>query len=105
MPEEAVREPNIIEPEVEKEAIEQDQVDFGREVAVSIMEQADDTRPEAISVHGEAAVQSNQPSVSQGIMPKSDSSEAIPEVQSKSPKKHIPFNVMMLKQDREKMAS
>jgi S-DNA-T family DNA segregation ATPase FtsK/SpoIIIE len=102
LPEEAVREPNIIEPEVEKEAIEQDQVDFGREVAVSIMEQADDTRPEAISVHGEAAVQSNQPSVSQGIMPESDSSEAIPEVQPKSPKKHIPFNVMMLKQDREK---
>ncbi|MEY8756054.1 DNA translocase FtsK [Peribacillus frigoritolerans] len=102
LPEEAVREPNIIEPEVEKEAIEQDQVDFGREVAVSIMEQADDTRPEAISVHGEAAVQSNQPSVSQGTMPESDSSEAIPEVQPKSPKKHIPFNVMMLKQDREK---
>jgi S-DNA-T family DNA segregation ATPase FtsK/SpoIIIE len=35
-------------------------------------------------------------------MPESDSSEAIPEVQPKSPKKHIPFNVMMLKQDREK---
>ncbi|WP_431191606.1 DNA translocase FtsK [Peribacillus frigoritolerans] len=102
LPEETVSEPNIIEPEVEKEAIEQDQVDFGREVAVSIMEQADDTRPEAISVHGEAAVQSNQPSVSQGTMPESDSSEAIPEVQPKSPKKHIPFNVMMLKQDREK---
>jgi S-DNA-T family DNA segregation ATPase FtsK/SpoIIIE len=102
LPEEAVSEPNIIEPEVEKEAIEQEQVDFGREVAVSIMEQADDTRPEAISVHGEAAVQSNQPSVSQGTMPESDSTEAIPEVQPKSPKKHIPFNVMMLKQDREK---
>lgn len=102
LPEETVSEPNIIEPEVEKEAIEQDQVDFGREVAVSIMEQADDTRPEAISVHGEAAVQSNQPSVSHGTMPESDSSEAIPEVQPKSPKKHIPFNVMMLKQDREK---
>ncbi|WP_413003462.1 DNA translocase FtsK [Peribacillus frigoritolerans] len=102
LPEETVSEPNIIEPEVEIEAIEQDQVDFGREVAVSIMEQADDTRPEAISVNGEAAVQSNQPSVSQGTMPESDSSEAIPEVQPKSPKKHIPFNVMMLKQDREK---
>ncbi|WP_436113348.1 DNA translocase FtsK [Peribacillus frigoritolerans] len=102
LPEEAVSEPNIIETEAEKEAIEQDQVDFGREVAVSIMEQADDTRPEAISVHREAAVQSNQPSVSQGTMPESDSSEAIPEVQPKSPKKHIPFNVMMLKQDREK---
>ncbi|MDQ7864467.1 hypothetical protein RCO48_35300 [Peribacillus frigoritolerans] len=51
------------------------------------MEQADDTRPEAISVHGEAAVQSNQPSVSLGTMPESDSSEAIPEVQPKSPKK------------------
>jgi DNA segregation ATPase FtsK/SpoIIIE, S-DNA-T family len=102
LPEETVSEPNIMEPEVEKEAIEQDQVDFGREVAVSIMEQADDTRPEAISVHGEAAVQSNQSSVSQGTMPESDSSEAIPEVQPKSPKKHIPFNVMMLKQDREK---
>jgi S-DNA-T family DNA segregation ATPase FtsK/SpoIIIE len=102
LPEEAVSEPNVIEPEVEKEAIEQDQVDFGREVAVSIMEQADDARPEAISVQGEAAVQSNQPSVSQGTMPESDSSEAIPEVQPKGPKKHIPFNVMMLKQDREK---
>ncbi|MGE7647520.1 DNA translocase FtsK [Peribacillus frigoritolerans] len=102
LPDETVSEPNIIEPEVEKEAIEQDQVDFGREVAVSIMEQADDTRPEAISVQGEAAVQSNQSSVSQGAMPESDSSEAIPEVQPKSPKKHIPFNVMMLKQDREK---
>ncbi|WP_430145596.1 DNA translocase FtsK [Peribacillus frigoritolerans] len=102
LPEEAVSEPNVFEPEVEKEAIEQDQVDFGREVAVSIMEQADDARPEAISVQGEAAVQSNQPSVSQGTMPESDSSEAIPEVQPKGPKKHIPFNVMMLKQDREK---
>ena len=102
LPEEAVSEPNVFEPEVEKGAIEQDQVDFGREVAVSIMEQADDTRPEAISVQGEAAVQSNQPSVSQGTMPESDSSEAIPEVQPKGPKKHIPFNVMMLKQDREK---
>jgi S-DNA-T family DNA segregation ATPase FtsK/SpoIIIE len=102
LPEEAVSEPNVIEPEVEKEAIEQDQVDFGREVAVSIMEQADDARPEAISVQGEAAVQSNQPSVSQGTMLESDSSEAIPEVQPKGPKKHIPFNVMMLKQDREK---
>lgn len=93
LPEETVSEPNKIEPEVEKEAIEQDQVDFGREVAVSIMEQADDTRPDAISVHGDAAVQSNH---------ERDSSEAIPEVQPKSPKKHIPFNVMMLKQDREK---
>ncbi|MCZ0873604.1 DNA translocase FtsK [Peribacillus sp. AS_2] len=102
LPEETVSEPNIMEPKVEKEAIEQDQVDFGREVAVSIMEQADDTRSEVISVHGEAAVQSNQSSVSQGTMPESDSSEAIPEVQPKSPKKHIPFNVMMLKQDREK---
>ena len=102
LPEEAVSEPNVFEPEVEKGAIEQDQVDFGREVAVSIMEQADDARPEAISVQGEAAVQSNQPSVSQGTMPESDSSEAIPEVQPKGPKKHIPFNVMMLKQDREK---
>ncbi|WP_327078056.1 DNA translocase FtsK [Peribacillus frigoritolerans] len=99
---ESLPEETVSEPEVEKEAIEQDQVDFGREVAVSIMEQADHTRPEAISVHGEAAVQSNQPSVSQGTMPESDSSEAIPEVQPKSPKKHIPFNVMMLKQDREK---
>jgi len=102
LPEEAVSEPNVFEPEVEKGAIEQDQVDFGREVAVSIMEQADDARPEAISDQGEAAVQSNQPSVSQGTMPESDSSEAIPEVQPKGPKKHIPFNVMMLKQDREK---
>ncbi|MBT2617856.1 DNA translocase FtsK [Bacillus sp. ISL-78] len=99
LPEDAVIEPNMIEPKVEKEAIEQDQVDFGREVAVSIIEQADDTRPEAISVQGEATGQS---SVSQGTMPESDSSEAMPEVQPKSPKKHIPFNVMMLKQDREK---
>ncbi|MFA1711952.1 DNA translocase FtsK [Peribacillus frigoritolerans] len=102
LPEEAVSEPNIIEPEAEKEAIEKEKVDFGREVAVSIMEQTDDTRPEAISVHGEAAVQSNQQSVSQGTMPESGPSGAIPEVQPKSPKKHIPFNVMMLKQDREK---
>ncbi|WP_458354697.1 DNA translocase FtsK [Peribacillus frigoritolerans] len=102
LPEEAVSEPNMIEPDAEKEAIEKEKVDFGREVAVSIMEQTDDTRPEAISVHGEAAVQSNQQSVSQGTMPESDPSEAIPEAQPKSPKKHIPFNVMMLKQDREK---
>ncbi|MBT2648281.1 DNA translocase FtsK [Bacillus sp. ISL-34] len=101
LPEQAVSEPNIIEPPVEKEAIEQDEVDFGREVAVSIMEQADDTTPEAISVPGEV-VQSTQPSVSQGTLPESDPSEAIPEVQHKRPKKHIPFNVMMLKQDREK---
>ncbi|MDP1417184.1 DNA translocase FtsK [Peribacillus simplex] len=99
LPEEAVS-----EPAVEKEAIEQDQVDFGREVAVSIMERADDTSPEAISDPGEVAVQSNQPPVSQGILPESDPSEAIPEVQPKRPKKHIPFNVMMLKQDREKNA-
>ena len=91
LPEEAVSEPDIIEPAVEKEAIEQDQVDFGREVAVSIMEQADDTRPEAISVPGEAAVQSNQPSVSQGTMPESDSSEAIPEVQPKTSEKTYPI--------------
>ncbi|MGW6661899.1 MULTISPECIES: DNA translocase FtsK [Peribacillus] len=101
LPEQAVIEPNIIEPAVEKEAIEQDEVEFGREVAVSIMEQTDDTPPEAISVPGEIAVQSNQPSVSQGTMPE-DPSEAIPEVQHKRPKKHIPFNVMMLKQDRKK---
>ncbi|MGE1099489.1 DNA translocase FtsK [Peribacillus simplex] len=101
LPEEAVSEPDIIEPAVEKEAVEQNQVDFGREVAVSIMEQADDTPPEAISVPGEVAAQSNQPSVRQGTLPE-DSSEAIPEVQPKRPKKHIPFNVMMLKQDREK---
>ncbi|MFF2497140.1 DNA translocase FtsK [Peribacillus sp. NPDC058075] len=101
LPEQAVIEPNITEPAVEKAAIEQNEVDFGREVAVSIMEQTDDTLPEAISVPGEAAVQSNQPSVSQGTMPE-DPSEAIPEVQHKRPKKHIPFNVMMLKQDREK---
>ncbi|CAH0201275.1 DNA translocase FtsK [Peribacillus sp. NPDC101481] len=100
LPEQAVIEPNIIEPAVEKEAIEQDEVEFGREVAVSIMEQTDDTPPEAISVPGEIAVQSNQPSVSQGTMPE-DPSEAIPEVQHKRPKKHIPFNVMMLKQDRK----
>ncbi|MGG0410677.1 DNA translocase FtsK [Peribacillus simplex] len=99
LPEEAVSEPAL-----EKEALERDQVDFGREVAVSIMEQADDTPPEAISVPGEVAVQSNQPPVSQGILPESDPSEAIAEVQPKRPKKHIPFNVMMLKQDREKNA-
>ncbi|MFH0066303.1 DNA translocase FtsK [Peribacillus sp. NPDC056705] len=101
LPEEAVSEPDIIEPAVEKEAIEQDQVDFGREVAVSIIEQADDTPPEAISVPEEVAAQSNQPSVSQGTLPE-DSSEATPEGQPKRPKKHIPFNVMMLKQDRKK---
>ena len=94
--EETVIEPNITEPAVEKTAIEQDEIDFGREVAVSIMEQTDDTLPEAISVPGEIAVQS-----SQGTMPE-DPSEAKPEVQHKRPKKHIPFNVMMLKQDREK---
>ncbi|SIQ12263.1 DNA translocase FtsK [Peribacillus simplex] len=98
LPEEAVSRTDIIEPAAEKEAIEQDQVDFGREVAVSIMEQAVDTPPEAISV----PAQSNQPSVSQGTLPESDPSEAIPEVQPKRPKKHMPFNVMMLKQDREK---
>ncbi|WP_286201312.1 DNA translocase FtsK [Bacillus sp. ISL-4] len=97
LPEEAISEPDIIEHAVEKEAIEQDQVDFGREVAVSIMEQADDTPAEAISV----PAQSNQPSVSQGTLPE-DPAEAIPEVQPKRPKKHIPFNVMMLTQDREK---
>ncbi|WP_446030819.1 DNA translocase FtsK [Peribacillus simplex] len=102
LPEEAVSEPNVIEPAVEKEDIEQDQLDFGREVAVSIMEQADATPPEAISVPGEVAVQPTEPSVSQGTLPESEQSEAIPEVQHKRPKKHIPFNVMMLKQDREK---
>lgn len=98
---ETLPEQAVIEPAVEKEAIEQDEVDFGREVAVSIMEQADDTMPEAISVPGEAAVQAIQPSDSQKTMPE-DPSDAIPEVQHKRPKKHIPFNVMMLKQDREK---
>ncbi|WP_342602575.1 DNA translocase FtsK [Peribacillus sp. FSL E2-0159] len=102
LPEEAVSEPNIIEPEVEKEAIELDQVDYGREVAVSIMEQAEDTPPEAVSVPRKVAVQSTEPSVSQGTLPESDPSEAITEVEPKRPKKHIPFNVMMLKQDREK---
>ncbi|MET1180202.1 DNA translocase FtsK [Peribacillus simplex] len=101
LPEEAVSEPDIIEPAVEKEAIEQDQVDFGREVAVSIIEQADDTPPEAISVPEEVAAQSNQPYVSQGTLPE-DPSEATLEGQPKRSKKHIPFNVMMLKQDREK---
>ncbi|WP_430102629.1 DNA translocase FtsK [Peribacillus simplex] len=101
-PEEAVSEPGIDEPAVEKEAYEQDQVDFGREVAVSIMEHVDEKTPEAISVPGEVTVQSPQPSVSQGAQPESDPSEAMPEEQTKRPKKHIPFNVMMLKQDREK---
>ncbi|WP_375781825.1 DNA translocase FtsK [Peribacillus simplex] len=102
LPEEAVSEPNIIEPVAEKEAYEQDQVDFGREVAVSIMGQAEDIPPEAVSVHGKVAVQSTEPSVSQGTLPDSDPSEAITEIEPKRPKKHIPFNVMMLKQDREK---
>ncbi|CAH0229611.1 DNA translocase SftA [Peribacillus simplex] len=102
LPEEAVSEPNIIEPVAEKEAYEQDQVDFGREVAVSIMGQAEDIPPEAVSVHGKVAVQSTEPSVSQGTLPDSDPSEAITGIEPKRPKKHIPFNVMMLKQDREK---
>ncbi|MGG4265364.1 DNA translocase FtsK [Peribacillus simplex] len=97
-PEVAVSEPGINEHAGEKEAYEQDPIDFGREVAVSIAEK----KAEAISVPEEIAVQSTQPSVSQGTQPESDSTEAIPEEQPKRPKKHIPFNVMMLKQDREK---
>ncbi|SNT33701.1 DNA translocase FtsK [Bacillus sp. OK838] len=93
-PEEAVSEPVIDEHAEEKESYEQDPIDFGREVAVSIM----DKPAEAISV----PVQSTQPPVSHGIHPESDPSEAKPEKQPNRPKKHIPFNVMMLKQDREK---
>ncbi|MBO0996172.1 DNA translocase FtsK [Bacillus sp. SD075] len=102
LPEEAVSEPAIIEPEVEKEEIEQGQVDFGREVAVSIMEQVDDTPPEAVPVPGEVTIKPTEPSFSQGTRPESEPSEAITEVEPKRSKKHIPFNVMMLKQDREK---
>ncbi|MGE7182510.1 DNA translocase FtsK [Peribacillus sp. NPDC006672] len=94
-PEVAVSEPGINEHEEEKEAYEQDPIDFGREVAVSIVEKTAEAT-------GEAAVQSTRPSVSNGIHPESDPSEAIPEEKPNRPKKHIPFNVMMLKQDREK---
>uniref|UniRef100_UPI00403F82DE DNA translocase FtsK n=1 Tax=Peribacillus sp. FSL E2-0218 TaxID=2921364 RepID=UPI00403F82DE len=73
------------EPVLEKIAAVEDEVDFGREVAASIMEQSEEAKPEALANPRE-----------------SDPAEMISEGQPKRPKKHIPFNVMMLKQDRKK---
>ncbi|CAH0125978.1 DNA translocase SftA [Peribacillus sp. Bi96] len=98
-PEEPVSEPaELITKQVEeKKAYEHDHDDFGREVAVSIMEQVEDAPPEAIEVPRETAVLSPQP-----MSHASESSSVIPDEQPKPTKKHIPFNVMMLKQDRKR---
>ncbi|WP_285765875.1 DNA translocase FtsK [Peribacillus sp. SI8-4] len=91
--------PNTVEAESEpvRENIAdvQNEVDFGREVAVSIMEQAEDIKPEA-------APKADRPAAEQGMDRESESAVLLGDEQPKRPKKHIPFNVMMLKQDRQK---
>ncbi|AOH56136.1 hypothetical protein ABE28_017370 [Peribacillus muralis] len=87
------------EPVLENITDLQGEVDFGREVAVSIMEQAEDMKSdEAIAVPREADHSSDV----RGIDHVSEPASMNPDEQPKRPKKHIPFNVMMLKQDREK---
>ncbi|MGM9955257.1 MAG: DNA translocase FtsK [Peribacillus sp.] len=87
-----------VDQEVEEQ--ETEQVEFGQEVAVGIMEAVEPTvvpaeegKPEAPAYIAEDPV---DPEVlDQGTEPKTEESP-------KRPKKHIPFNVMMLKQDKEK---
>ncbi|MFJ7753454.1 DNA translocase FtsK [Peribacillus muralis] len=91
------------EPVLENITDMQGEVDFGREVAVSIMEQAEDIKSdEAIAVPREAVPEADHSSDVRGIDSVSEPASMIPDEQPKRPKKHIPFNVMMLKQDREK---
>ncbi|MGE7765109.1 DNA translocase FtsK [Peribacillus sp. NPDC096540] len=99
-------EPNSEQVE-ELEAFELDQGDFGREVAVSIMEQVEATPTEAFVAPMEEVIQPTpeyveEPVESKVIDIESEPAATITEEQPKSKKKHIPFNVMMLKQDREK---
>ncbi|MEK4537836.1 DNA translocase FtsK [Peribacillus sp. FSL K6-1552] len=107
--EEVASEPSepISEQVEEIKAFEQDQGDFGREVAVSIMEQVEATPTKAYVAPKEEVIQPTpeyveKPVESQVIDLESEPAATITEEQPKRPKKHIPFNVMMLKQDREK---
>ncbi|MGE7877475.1 DNA translocase FtsK [Peribacillus muralis] len=91
------------EPVLEKITDMQEEVDFGREVAVSIMEQAEDMKSdEAIAVPREAVPEADHSADVRGTDHVIEQASMIPDEQPKRPKKHIPFNVMMLKQDREK---
>ncbi|MGE6378716.1 DNA translocase FtsK [Peribacillus muralis] len=91
------------EPVLEKITDMQEEVDFGREVAVSIMEQAEDMKSdEAIAVPREAVPEADHSADVRGTDHVIEPASMIPDEQPKRPKKHIPFNVMMLKQDREK---
>ncbi|WP_413783515.1 DNA translocase FtsK [Peribacillus muralis] len=96
-PEEALGKPAL---ETSEDVSEQ--VDFGREVAVSILEEAHEATPEVLAIPREAdSVGAIQSVDDRETDPKSEPA-AIQEEQPKRPKKHMPFNVMMLKQDREK---
>ena len=105
-PKDATSEPKAVATEfpVDQDVEEQetDQVEFGQEVAVGIVEAvepievpAEEDEPVAPAYVAEEPADSKV--LNRETEPKTKTEES-----PKRPKKHIPFNVMMLKQDKEK---